>query len=102
MIWTNYPSETKEQDISSNYLGSYILELAGAELSPYNQFLLNLKEELPVRGIDAGEATDGHGYSSDDLPETYQKLIEDYNILQYNDQFEKKDIKESAFRVTEQ
>lgn len=102
VIWTNYPSETKEQDISSNYLGSYILELAGAELSPYNQFLLNLKEELPVIGIDAVEDKDGHWYSSDDMPENYQKLIEDYNILQYNDQFEKKDIKESAFRVTEQ
>ena len=102
VIWTNYPSETKEQDISSNYLGSYILELAGAELSTYNQFLLNLKEELPVIGIDAVEDKDGHWYSSDDMPENYQKLIEDYNILQYNDQFEKKDIKESAFRVTEQ
>lgn len=102
VIWTNYPSETKEQDISSNYLGSYILELAGAELSQYNQFLLNLKEELPVIGIDAVEDKDGHWYSSDDMPENYQKLIEDYNILQYNDQFEKKDIKESAFRVTEQ
>lgn len=102
VIWTNYPSETKEQDISSNYLGSYILELAGAELSQYNKFLLNLKEELPVIGIDAVEDKDGHWYSSDDMPENYQKLIEDYNILQYNDQFEKKDIKESAFRVTEQ
>lgn len=102
VIWTNYPSETKEQDISSNYLGSYILELAGAELSQYNQFLLNLKEELPVIGIDAVEDKDGNWYSSDDMPENYQKLIEDYNILQYNDQFEKKDIKESAFRVTEQ
>lgn len=102
VIWTNYPSETKEQDISSNYLGSYILELAGAELSQYNQFLLNLKEELPVIGIDAVEDKDGHWYSSDDMPENYQELIEDYNILQYNNQFEKKDIKESAFRVTEQ
>ena len=78
------------------------LELAGAELSQYNQFLLNLKEELPVIGIDAVEDKDGHWYSSDDMPENYQELIEDYNILQYNNQFEKKDIKESAFRVTEQ
>ena len=53
VIWTNYPSETVEQDMSSNYLGSYVLSLAGVKLTPYNRFLLDLKDELPIIGIGA-------------------------------------------------
>ena len=35
----------------------------------------------------------------DDLPEKYQTLLNEYQILQYNNQFEKKQIRESAFTV---
>lgn len=101
VIWTNYPSDTVEEDISSNYLGSYVMEQAGVELPQYHQFLLNLKDELPVIGVDAVEDKDGNWYSMEKLPEEYQKLMNEYSILQYNGQFEKKQIKESAFQVTE-
>ena len=101
VIWTNYSSETVKQDISSNYLGSYILEQAGVELPAYNKFLLNLKDQIPVIGIDALEDKDGNWYSMEALPEEYQELMKEYSILQYNDQFEKKQIKEEAFRVSD-
>ena len=101
VIWTNYPSDTVEEDISSNYLGSYVMEQAGVELPQYHQFLLNLKDELPVIGVDAVEDKNGNWYSMENLPEKYQKLMNEYSILQYNGQFEKKQIKESAFQVTE-
>lgn len=101
VIWTNYPSDTVEEDISSNYLGSYVMEQAGVELPEYHQFLLNLKDKLPVIGVDAVEDKDGNWYSMDELPEEYQSLMDEYSILQYNGQFEKKQIKESAFRITE-
>ena len=44
IIWTNYPSESTQENMSSNYLGSYILEQAGLEMTVYNKFLLQLKE----------------------------------------------------------
>lgn len=41
IIWANYEIEEQNNvEISSNYLGSYILEQAGLELSPYNRFLI--------------------------------------------------------------
>lgn len=90
VIWTNYPSETVEQDMSSNYLGSYVLEQAGAELTDYNRFLLSLKETLPIIGVGAVCDNEGNWYAQDQLPEEYQKLITDYNILEYNNQFDEK------------
>ena len=99
IIWTNYPSETKEEDISCNYLGSSMLEKAGVQLTEYEQFLANLKEELPIIGVGAVCDKDGNWYTMDDLPEKYQTLLSEYQILQYNNQFEKKQIRESAFTV---
>lgn len=99
IIWTNYPSETKEEDISCNYLGSSMLEKAGVQLTEYEQFLANLKEELPIIGVGAVCDKDGNWYTMDDLPEKYQTLLNEYQILQYNNQLEKKQIRESAFTV---
>lgn len=97
VIWTNYSSDTVEQDISSNYLGSYVLEQAGLELPSYNRFLLSLKEKLPIIGIGAVCDSSGNWYAQDQLPQEYQQLITDYNILEYNNQFDKKNKLTSFF-----
>lgn len=99
VIWTNYPSETVEEDFSANYLGSYMLQLAGLEMPGYNQFLMNLKEQLPIIGVGAVCDKDGNWYANDALPDDYKKLMTDYNILEYNNQFEKKDVIESLFTL---
>lgn len=99
VIWTNYASETVKEDISANYLGSYVLQLAGAKLTPYNQFLLKLKEQLPIIGIGAVCDKDGNWYVNDEAREQYKKLLGDYNILEYNNQFEKKNVLESLFTL---
>ena len=99
VIWTNYDSETEEEDFSSNYLGSYVLELAGVEMPLYNKILMNIKEQLPVIGMGAYCDKDGNWYSDETLPEEYKKLISQYQILQYNDQFEKNNIREKLFRI---
>lgn len=99
VIWTNYASETVTEDISSNYLGSYVLKLAGVEIPTYNQMILDIKDELPVIGMGAYCDKDGNWYSENDLPEEYQKLLSEYQIMQYNDQFEKTDIRENLFRI---
>ena len=37
LIWTNYESVSlSEQNMSSNFFGSYILQVAGLELTPYD------------------------------------------------------------------
>ena len=99
VVWTNYDSETEEEEFSSNYLGSYVLELAGVEMPLYNKILMNIKKQLPVIGMGAYCDKNGNWYSDETLPEEYKKLISQYQILQYNDQFEKKNIREKLFRM---
>ena len=99
VIWTNYSSETAEEDISANYLGSYVLFKAGISLPFYNQFLMKLKKQLPVIGVGAVCDQEGNWYASEDLPDNYRQFLSDYNILEYNNQFEKKDVIESLFTI---
>ena len=35
----------------------------------------------------------------EDLPDNYRQFLSDYNILEYNNQFEKKDVIESLFTL---
>ena len=98
-IKASLDSETEEEEFSSNYLGSYVLELAGVEMPLYNKILMNIKAQLPVIGMGAYCDKDGNWYSDETLPEEYKKLISQYQILQYNDQFEKKNIREKLFRM---
>ena len=41
----------------------------------------------------------GYRYASEDLPDNYRQFLSDYNILEYNNQFEKKDVIESLFTL---
>ena len=47
-LWANYDIAQQEVDCTSlNYLGCYLLELAGLEIPPYFQFLGTLQEHIP-------------------------------------------------------
>lgn len=99
VIWTNYDSKTETEDFSSNYLGSYVLKLAGVELPAYNQTILKIREKLPIIGMGAYCDEEGNWYSEEELPKEYQDLVSEYKIMQYNDQFEKVDLRENLFRI---
>ena len=80
---------------------SYILEQAGLEMTTYNKFLLQLKEKLPIIGIDAVCDAKGNWYSIDSLPEEYEELLEEYRILQYNNVEDRKNRINSIFELTD-
>lgn len=103
VIWTNYEQEASSNSImSANYFGSYILQQAGLELTPYNEFLLDLKESLPVIGMGAVCDKSGEWYSLEDLPDVYSKLLNEYEILQYNNIMDRKKRCEKVFTVESQ
>lgn len=91
-IWTNYDSEEEEVPITSlNYLSTMALERAGIELPAYNQFLSDMRKEVP--------AINSRGYYSksegcfkhiEDATGEEAKWISNYDILQYNNMFDKK------------
>ena len=86
VIWNNFGMEkdTSMELTSANYLGAYLMQLLGLPMSRYQEFLMGLREQLPV--ICAGTYIDKngnyHSYSEEDG--SYRELVNNYNILQYN------------------
>lgn len=100
VIWANYDIEEKELDMSANYLSSYVLNLAGAKLTGYNKFLLKLQEELPVISAVCYKDKDGKVYANDEKSK-YSELLHSYQILQYNQLFDKEHRLEDFFFLRE-
>lgn len=95
VIWSNYGLEHRYYDgISVNYLGGILMEAAGIPLTGYQQFLDRLSEQLPI--INANGLRDASGTFYDYSQNTYQDLLDDYKILQYNDLIDSKN-RENAF-----
>lgn len=89
VIWANYDIQEEENKImSANYLGSYVLDIAGVEMTQYNQYLLGLQEEVPAFSSYAYCGKDGllHAYGED---EAYEELFREQNMVQYNQLFDK-------------
>lgn len=99
MIWANYDIEEQEIDqISANYLSSLLLETAGLEMTPYNEYLLNLYETLPVINAVGYVDKDGNYYDYDD-DSPYTQLLDDYKMIQYNYLFDETDKVDDFFTI---
>ena len=64
--------EIREQCLDQpNYLSSYALSLTGLELTPYNEYLLDLREKMPALNHLGFLASDGTWYrwNDSDAPE---------------------------------
>ena len=98
-IWANYDLEDHNvPDISLNYLSTLLLDVAGLESTPYQNFLKNMQKEIPV--------ITGHGYMDktgtyhDFKEETeYTPWIRDYEIIEYNNMFGRKNIYKEMFEL---
>lgn len=94
-IWTNYESEEKEVEMTSlNYLSTLALEKAGIDLPTYNRFLKDMMQKIPAMNSRAYYSVDYDGYrhygdADEDSDEA--KWLNDYEILQYNNLFDKKE-----------
>ena len=91
-IWTNYDSGKESVELTSlNYLSTLALERAGIALPAYNQFLADMMEEIP--------AVNSRGFYSksqrkflhvEDAAGEDAKWLKNYEILQYNNMFDKR------------
>ena len=86
-IWANYdiPKE-KDVPMSANYLGAYLLKMAGIPLTGYQKFLLQMREQIPAMnayGYFSPEGTAAAWGENADSPEE-QKLL-DYKTLIYSE-----------------
>ena len=98
IIWTNYsmPSEDMGR-LGAVYLSSEVLWMANLEMTPYNRFLLAMKEDLPVvhfLGCYDREGTYYYWAKAESERCPYQDTVLDYEALVYNHSLDRKKFKE--------
>ena len=101
IIWANYDiEETTIDKMSANYLSAYVLQEAGLKMTPYQKFLMKLYKKLPV--ISAMGAYDKDGYYYESAKETpYEDMVQEYQILQYNNLIDTEHTVNSFFYLKE-
>lgn len=100
IIWTNYKTEMSYIPLmSANYFGNYIMDSIGVRLSDYDRMSLNVLKQIPV--IDQNEimTTDGTWISKEALSEEQKKLLNDYEIMQYNEVFGNRNRVDEVFQA---
>ncbi len=99
VIWANYPLESQRiEAVSINYLSGLLLRAAGIEGTPYTRYLEGLRQQLPV--ITAIGTMDREGSLYKNGEETpYDRLLNEYAVLQYNNAFDEEEKVEKIFTV---
>ena len=101
VIWANYPVDKipafQGGMTSTNYLGAVLQLYAGAKLTPFDRYLLNLRTALPVVNSVGYMGSDGHWYGLEEKS-PYENLIREYRKVQYNGMFERESNKD-LFRL---
>lgn len=98
LIWTNYDMPSEDMGtLGAIYLSSEMLNRANLDMPPYNRFLLELEEALPVVHFLGCYDREGNYYSwgkaqSNRCP--YRELVLDYEALVYNHSLDRKKCKE--------
>lgn len=99
IIWANYDIEEKQIDkLSSNYLSSLVLEVAGVKLTEYNKYLLKLAETLPVIDTVGYIDNENNYYKWSDVS-PYSALLDEYEKIQYNNIFDQQNIDSDIFYI---
>lgn len=86
-IWANYDIPDQKYDkLSINYLSSLIMKTANFQMTPYQEFLYELKDKYPVIGLYGCYDAEGNYYQS--VNDLHDKDIDTYRNLQYNNVFD--------------
>ena len=90
VIWANYDIEEKEiEQTSFNYLSTILMDAIGYEKTGYQKFLTELSKKIPVITANGYLGDDGKLYQTSDESSPYYDLVHEYQILQYNNIFDK-------------
>jgi phosphoglycerol transferase MdoB-like AlkP superfamily enzyme len=98
--WANYdiPEENIDR-ISMNYLSSYLMDQIGVNLTKYQQYLLDVHEQVPVMNSLGYWGADENYYGYDDTQSPYYEKINEYRCVQYNNMFDKGNRVDSMFYI---
>ncbi len=91
VICANYDLETRTiEKTSMNYIQTILMESAGLELTGYQKFLQDMREQVPVVTGLGYYGADGNFYQLDDETSPYYEWMHKYSILQYNNLLDSK------------
>lgn len=98
-IWTNYDIEEEYIDcIGPNALPNYMYRAAGIALHPYNRFLQEFSETIPAINANGFYSlSSGCFLPFEQAGEEEQEWLRQYEMLQYNNIFDKKHKNEVFF-----
>lgn len=100
-LWANYDiPEARDVHISLNYLSSLLLETANLPLTPYQRFLSDMHNEVPVinsMGL-RGESGD-FAANEQALTQAQRAYVSRYRAYQYNGIFDRKNRVEAFFNL---
>ena len=98
IIWTNYASPSQDMGkLGAIYLSSQVLDRANLEMTPYNRFLLQMEEVLPVVHFLGCYDKEDNYYSWDEVerePGPGRDMVMDYENLVYNHSLDRKKFKD--------
>lgn len=91
IAWANYDIEEETiKKTSINYLYSVLADRLNLPMTGYQNYLLQLSEELPVLAAGGYWTKDGAFYALNDEESPYFDKVNEYHILEYNHIFGKK------------
>ncbi|MEG2119030.1 MAG: LTA synthase family protein, partial [Pseudoflavonifractor sp.] len=99
LIWANY--DIPEEDgieTSLSFLSSHLLSAANLPKTGYQQFAAQLEEQVPAMNANGFLGGDGRWYAAqEDLPAAAQKRLDEYQSLQYNELFDRRENRRDEF-----
>ncbi|MCH4035472.1 MAG: LTA synthase family protein [Lachnospiraceae bacterium] len=100
VMWANYDLDSEEVDTTSpGFLGEYLLQNAGAQLSAYDLFLEDVQNEVNAINLLGYQTTDGTWHSIENLDEV--DILQDYKKAAYYALFGKSGTDLSLFAAAE-
>lgn len=100
VIWANYdiPEEQIERT-SINYLSVLAMQTAGIELTDYQKFLLDLYQKVPSVSANGYYDNQGRLHKWSEMGNETSKLMDEYEIVQYNYLFDKENRKDAHYQL---
>ncbi|MBU5488232.1 LTA synthase family protein [Clostridium sp. MSJ-8] len=102
-IWANYDIQEQFIDCTSiNYLSTYLLDATGLKKSDYLNYLTYVRDKIPAINNFCYVDSSGtyHSIKGNSISENENKLLHQYQILQYNYLFDKKHKLKNFYSIT--
>lgn len=103
IVWANYDiTEEQVEKTSLNYLSSKVFDVMNIDKTGYQKYLSDLSKDIPAITANGYWGADGKFYQLDDVTSPYYQKVQDYQYIQYNGFFDKKNRVDDFFYLPEE